>query len=84
MCVQLCMTKDHKLLHQLDIHDGQVVQVRLGSASVGTSSVSAPSPGTSRLPEVRDNENDNDFDTERRYCTEFLQSTHCAATCNLV
>ena len=47
------MTRDHKLLHQLEIHDGQVVQVRLGAASVATSSVSAPSPGPSKLPEVR-------------------------------
>ena len=46
------MTRDHKLLHQLEIPDGQVVQVRLGAASVATSSVSAPSPGPSKLPEV--------------------------------
>ncbi|XP_070196439.1 ubiquitin carboxyl-terminal hydrolase 24-like isoform X2 [Littorina saxatilis] len=47
----LCNSRDHKLLHQLEIHDGQVVQVRLGSSSVATSSVSAPSPSTSKPPE---------------------------------
>lgn len=47
----LSMTRDHKLLHQLDIHDEHVIQVRLGAVSVATSSMSAPATVPSKLPE---------------------------------